>query len=418
MSKTTGKRRKPNKPNQSFPLTPHNNGQWCKKIRGKIHFFGVWEDPDAALQNYLRVAADLHAGREPPSVRLPAEGVTVKQVCNHYLTYQHRRSQGGEIGHRWFEDCRRAVESFSSYVGRGRLLSDLSPNDFLRYRQKIVRSGLAGRKKGLGVHALTRTITIIKGMLKYAYEMGLIERPIRYGKAFDRPSATLVRKSRRAADLANGKRLFREGQVKSLIDEAEGPLRAQILLGINGGFGNTDCGSLPTSAVDWDRGLIEFDRPKTGAERVVPLWEETLEALRGVLATRPRPSDGRDQHLLFLTATGKPWVRQNVHRTPDGGIEKVVHVDSIGAQFSCLLSDLSLKRKGVGFYTLRHTFRTWADETGDQHAIHRIMGHAIPGMSGIYVEEISLERMRAVVDHVRSKVFPEKTEDEEAEEGP
>ena len=79
----TTQRRKPAKPYPSFPRTPHNNGQWCKKIRGKVHFFGVWEAPDAALQNYLRVAEDLHTGRQPRSATLPEDGVTVKQVCNH-----------------------------------------------------------------------------------------------------------------------------------------------------------------------------------------------------------------------------------------------------------------------------------------------------------------------------------------------
>ena len=110
------RRHKPAKPSPSFPLTPHNNGQWCKKIRGKLYFFGVWDDPDAAVERYLRVATDLHAGREPRSPTLPADVVTVKQICNHFLTYQHRRSQTGEIGPRWFEDCRTAIESLASFV--------------------------------------------------------------------------------------------------------------------------------------------------------------------------------------------------------------------------------------------------------------------------------------------------------------
>ena len=63
----------------------HNSGQWCKKIRGKIHFFGVWADPETTLSNYyLRVAEDLHAGRKPQSNLVP-EGLTVKGVCNHFL---------------------------------------------------------------------------------------------------------------------------------------------------------------------------------------------------------------------------------------------------------------------------------------------------------------------------------------------
>jgi hypothetical protein len=28
----------------TFPLTPHPTGRWCKKIRGKIHFFGKLAD--------------------------------------------------------------------------------------------------------------------------------------------------------------------------------------------------------------------------------------------------------------------------------------------------------------------------------------------------------------------------------------
>jgi hypothetical protein len=73
---------KPQKPYPSFPLTAHPNGQWCKKIRGRVHFFGVWANPEAALDRYHAVAADLHAGRTPRVSTLSHSGLTVKDVCS------------------------------------------------------------------------------------------------------------------------------------------------------------------------------------------------------------------------------------------------------------------------------------------------------------------------------------------------
>jgi integrase len=103
-------------------------------------------------------------------------------------------------------------------------------------------------------------------------------------------------------------------------------------------------------------------------------------------------------------------VRQMVRQAADGSIAKATYVDRLGDRFDELLARLKLKRHGLGFYALRHTHRTWADEVRDQHATHRIMGHAIPGMSGVYVEEISFERLKAVTNHVRAKLFGDTTQ--------
>ena len=238
---------KPNKPYPSFPLTAHLNGQWCKKIRGKVHFFGVWADPDAALEHYHEIAADLHAGRAPsPSVT--STELTVKELGNEFLAYQMERVGSGQIGPRWFEDCRRVIRHFAKRVGVSRLATSLTAAEFQRYRRVLVTSGLNG-KKGLGVHALTRAITVVRGMFKWAEQTGLLQRAPRWSKAFDKPSAAEKRRSKAKQERENGKNVLTAEQVKALIDAASPTLKAAILLGINGGFGNTDCSALPIAAV-------------------------------------------------------------------------------------------------------------------------------------------------------------------------
>ena len=145
--------------------------------------------------------------------------------------------------------------------------------------------------------------------------------------------------------------------------------------------------------LDLDEGLMDFPRPKTCIARQSVLWPETRAVLREWLDKRPTPARSEWKRRVLLTAAGYPLMRPND--------------DKLGKRFLSLLRSVGLHRKGRGFYGLRRSMRTWADETNDQHAVARSMGHTFPGMSGVYVQEISQDRLRAVAEHVRKKLFAE-----------
>src|SRR5215471_10003839 len=118
---------KPTKPYPEFPLTAHPAGYWCKKIKGKIHYFGPWSDPDAALKKYLEQKDALHAGRKP---RPDGEGVMVWDVANAFLNHKQALLEAGELSQHTFAKYRIAAEELVAHVGKRRLAADLDPQDF------------------------------------------------------------------------------------------------------------------------------------------------------------------------------------------------------------------------------------------------------------------------------------------------
>jgi integrase len=56
----------------------------------------------------------------------------------------------------------------------------------------------------------------------------------------------------------------------------------------------------------------------------------------------------------------------------------------------------------IGFYWLRHTFLTIAEETKDFEACRAVMGHIDARVTGQYRSMVSDERLIVVSDYVRS----------------
>jgi integrase len=394
------RRRKPKKPRADFPLFPHAAGYWAKKVRGKLCYFGkVADDPkgEAALQQWLDQRDDLLAGRTP---RYTPAGLTVAGLCNHFLTAKQQQRDAGDITPRSFANyyatCKMVVESF----GRKRLVDDLAADDFQALRAKLA--------KMYGVHRLGNEVQQTRMIFKYGLDAGLIDKPVRFGPTFKKPSNRIVRAHRQM----NGHRMFEADQIRQLLDKAGQPIKAMILLGINCGFGNADCGTLPKSALDLDAGWVNFPRPKTAIERRCPLWPETIEAIREAMARRPKPKSREHDDLIFITKYGLPWAKETSTNPVTQEFRKLVDAVDTAAAYDAKKrrrkAPAKLYRPGVAFYALRHTFETIAGESRDQVAVNHIMGHADNTMAGVYRERISDERLRDVANVVRRWLFPEK----------
>jgi integrase len=380
---------KQKKPYPDFPLFYHQTGQWAKKVRGKLYYFGT--DTTAAEEKWLREKDHLLAGKPRPTT---PDGLTLRELVNQFLTRKKEHVDSRELSSRTWSGYYTSCESLLEALGKQIHVADLTPEDFAKYRARIAR-------RFKSPVALGNEIQRVRTLLNFAWDELLIEKPVRFGGTFKKPSKKTVRKARHAA----GPRMIEAADLRALIDAAGVQMRAMILLGINAAFGQTDVAGLPLSALDLDRGWVTFPREKTAIERRCPLWEETVAALRAAIAARPEPADFEACGLVFVTKYGRRWVRLAAKKGDDGKEKAGVVTDAVTLEFSKLLKAQKVNRKGLGFYAIRHTHRTVADRSKDQVAVDYIMGHVREDMASAYRERIDDDRLEAVVKIVREWLF-------------
>ena len=374
------RREKPTKPYPDFPLFPHANGLWSKKIKGKLYYFGKWSDPEAALQRFVDQREDLYAGRTP---RAKDDGLRIADLCNRFQTSKRRLLDTGEIVSRTFEDYYRTCERIVRFFGRDRRVDDIAADDFEQFRAELAKTR--------GPVALGSEITRIRVVMKYAFDQGLVAGSIRYGQSFRKPSKKVLLQHR----YERGPKMFEAPALRKLITASNIPMKAMILLGINCGFGPTDLARLRLSHLNLKTAWVDYPRPKTGVHRRCPLWPETVAAIKGALGKRPTPTDPANVEFIFITKFGQTW-----SGTGTG--------NAVTAGFGELLRKQKLHRDGLGFYALRHGFETIGGDSRDQVAVDHIMGHSRGDMASVYRERISDERLRGVTDHIRTWLFPPK----------
>lgn len=160
-----------------------------------------------------------------------------------------------------------------------------------------------------------------------------------------------------------------------------------IWLGLNCGFGCTDCAYLKWTDLDLINARVILTRRKTGIFRDLPLWPETLKSLQNI---------SKKGNLVFYTSRGKPYIQTNL-RVDDNRNERYTITNLITTKFRRLILKARLNvPKGTGFYTLRRTAATLAARSGDPFAVQRLLGHADLTMASRYVQDVSAQTDKVI----------------------
>ena len=380
-SNTAAADTKPDKPTADFPLFPHATKRWAKKVKGKTYYFGPWRDPQSAFAEWVRVKDALLAGLPYPEHR--PDTYAVADVCEAFLQHRNEKVKAGTLKQRTWNEYKDVCEVMMETFGKERYADEILPPEFAQLRKK-----LANGKRPKTIHNL---ITRCMAVINFSNKNGLTDRPILTGTYFEKPSAKELREDRASQD-HGGELMFEAHQIQDFLVSARPVLKAMILLAINVGMGNEDCGQMEFRHFDSKTRWLDFPRPKTSVKRRARLWPETVAAIQAAVAQRKKPKRKEFEELVFLTRTGGPWFSES-------------NCGLITKEFGKLLKTTGHHVKGVNFYSLRRTFETIACETKDQPAVDMSMGHECKEMSALYRQRLGDDRLKAVSKYVRKWLF-------------
>lgn len=440
------------KPYPDFPLSYHVSGQWYKTIpAAKAHvrdgrvYFGRAKYPDdwrAALALYEKekdawergenaraiiAALQIESTGEVVPSRKPDGTPTLALLVRLFLDAMDLRR------HEVDEFTRRPKLSTANYLhkksvlkrlvdhfGADRDLVSISPEEWRQFKISLQR------KHKLGPAAMNHHITFVRQMARWCWDnrkLTLLKEPVEFGQDFGRYADAQMEIHRQRQELAHGVKIWTPANVQTILDACDPISRAMFLLSINCGFTSKDVAWLPFELIDWKReAIFFFPRPKTTRQRILPLWPETIEAIKLALEKRPAPKDGEElvwqcpvtlrqwkaKDMLFITKFGRVWWRELADRETDPTASG--KNDAVTYRFKReIFKDLGpdMNKPGKGFGTGRPTFRSAISDHPDREAKLWVMGHKQAGMDGHYLKatKAALDSIRQVVDLARERLL-------------
>jgi integrase/recombinase XerD len=244
-----------------------------------------------------------------------------------------------------------------------------------------VREHLIGLSKGgMGLRSQARHLVAIRQLFRFL----LKERVLKEDPVVDIDPPRPVAKLPTFLDVDEVERLLAQPDVST----ARG-LRDRAMLEVlyATGLRVSELVLLPFDGLDMERGFV-LVKGKGNKERVIPLGQVALDALRAYLLTaRPEFLGDRINDALFLRSGGEPMTRQGFWKLLKG-----------------YARDAGIT-KPISPHKLRHSFATHLVERGaDLRAVQAMLGHADLSTTEIYTH-VNRERLRRVYGehHPRAK---------------
>lgn len=357
-------------------------------INGTQHYLG--KDRSAAIRQWERHRPFVRQGLPIPKVY--DGGITLGELCSRYIAAKQRDYERGALTYASVRTIFQATNRLLKFFGENCLVVTMGPDHFSRAAEEILKT-----RTSVG---LANEIRYWRGVFSWGRTNGFLFQVPTYGDAFkiERKAERLKRENRNRKE--QGKlatlKTFDRDEILRMLEVADPVVSAWIWLGINCALGQHDIALLTESEFEvTDDGVWYSDcRLKTGIPRESFVWDETFEAVND--AYKCRPDAAREEHecRIFLTNKGYLWV------TPSSSTH-------FRKSFSQTMRAAKCEVRQRGFYALRHTFRTVAEQIGDMNAARIVMGHALTGMEEFYVHEFSRERIQKVCMHVREWLFTE-----------
>jgi integrase/recombinase XerC len=254
------------------------------------------------------------------------------------------------------------LEDFKAFLAE----KDIEGVDYLVLRKYLALL----KEKNISARSVSRRLSALRSFFKFLTREGFLKiNPISIVSSPKQEKRLPVFLTEEEV-----KKLIEAVIPKSQTDEAALRDKAILETFYSTGMRISELVSLSMPDIDFISGIIKV-MGKGKKERIVPIGEHAIKAIRQYLENRPKQTD-----ILFLNKNGRRITDRGVR----GIVSKYIRLASL--------------RQGVSPHTLRHSFATHLLNHGaDLRSVQELLGHANLSTTQIYTH-LTTERLKSVYD--------------------